>query len=314
MTAVILALAWIGAVAWPAAAVGATVAAPRIVRRPAVLALGALVSVAWALGACAFLVEPRSLVVRERTVESAAWRGPPVRVGILSDVHVGPHMSPERVRRIAARMNALAPDVVLLAGDYVAGHGGPDERTPRENATLVEGLEALGDLTAPLGVVAVLGNHDWWYDGPIVQAALEGEGVAVLENAALEVGAGDGRFWIAGLADYTSEREAPSWRGALGGVPEGEDVIALAHWPDVFADAPDDVALTVAGHTHCGQVVLPFLGRPAVSAGAALWPCGLYEERGRRLYVTGGVGVSMLPVRFRAPPEIVIVTLSGPAS
>lgn len=315
MTALILALAWTGAVAWPVVLSGAALTVPRLFRRPAVLALAGLVTATWALGACAFLIEPQSLVVRDVSVQSATWRGSAVRIGIISDVHIGPHMSPERVRRIAARMNALRPDVVLLAGDYIAGHGAPDERSARQNVMFTEGLEALGALEAPLGVFAVLGNHDWWYDGARVETTLEGAGIVVLENAARNLDRGDGAsFWIAGLADYHSEREWPDWRDALAPVPDGADVIALAHWPDVFFDAPSRAALTVAGHTHCGQVNLPILGGPAVSEGARLWPCGLYGLEGRQLYVTGGVGVSVLPVRFQAPPEIVILTLEPAGS
>jgi predicted MPP superfamily phosphohydrolase len=311
MTAIILAMAWAGAVAWPLAAAAAALAFPRLVRHPLVLSFAALVTAAWGLGACAFLIEPQSLVVREVQVESAAWRGAPVRVGIVSDVHIGPHMSPDRVRRITERMNELRPDIILLAGDYVSGHDEPDERTARENETLAEGLEAFGGFDAPLGVFAVLGNHDWWYDGPRVQEILEQQGIVVLENAAREIEREQGIFWLAGLADYTSLVELPDWRKAVAPIPDGADVVGFAHWPDVFFNAPDGVALTVAGHTHCGQVNLPIVGRLAVSEGAARWPCGLYEEDGKHLYVTGGVGVSLLPVRFRAPPEIVAVTLTG---
>jgi predicted MPP superfamily phosphohydrolase len=98
----------------------------------------------------------------------------------------------------------------------------------------------------------------------------------------------------------------------IGDLTSSEPVLAIAHWPDVFAAAPDRVALTLAGHSHCGQVNLPFFGRLIhASAGSEKWPCGLYEERGRKLYVTGGVGVSILPVRFLQPPEIAVVTLNG---
>jgi predicted MPP superfamily phosphohydrolase len=91
-------------------------------------------------------------------------------------------------------------------------------------------------------------------------------------------------------------------------------VIVLTHWPDPWRRVPPRVALTLAGHTHCGQVNLPFLGRlVAASPGSRRWSCGLYEDGGRKLFVTGGLGVSILPVRFRAPPEIVILTLSGPS-
>lgn len=313
LAAVILTVAWTGAVAWPVAA-GATAWGLPWARRAWLARLFALgVTTAWALGIWAFFIEPRMLVLREVEVSSPAWSGAPLRVGVISDVHIGPNMSPDRVERLVARMNAEAPDIVLLVGDYISGHLPPGSRSDRENAELQRGLAALGRLEAPLGTVAVLGNHDWWYDGPVVEDALMAEGVAVLENQSIRVDRGDGTaFWLAGLADYDSERAIPDWETTLGRVPESDDVLALGHWPDIFWGAPDRVALTVAGHSHCGQVNLPVLGRlVSVSPGSAEWPCGLYEDGGRQLYVTGGVGVSVLPVRFRAPPEMAIVTLEG---
>jgi predicted MPP superfamily phosphohydrolase len=312
LTAVVLAMAWVGALAWPVAAGAAAWAFPWA-RRAWLARLFALATtIGWALGVWAFFVEPRMLVLRTLEVESAAWAGPPLRIGIISDVHIGPHMSPERIERMVARMNGEAPDIVLLAGDYIGGHRQAEERADRENETIGDGLVALGRLQAPLGAIAVLGNHDWWYDADLVEEALEAEGVPVLENESLRIDRADGSaFWLAGLADYDSERTQPDWATSLGGVPAGDDVLALAHWPDVFWGAPERVALTVAGHSHCGQVNLPILGRVAVSPGSAEWPCGLYDVEGRQLYVTGGVGVSVLPVRFRAPPEMAVVTLRG---
>jgi hypothetical protein len=220
-------------------------------------------------------------------------------------------MAPERVRRIAERMTELEADIVLLPGDFVSGHIEPEERSSDENQSIEEGLTALGLIEARYGTYAVLGNHDWWYDGQTVETALQAAGVPVLENAAVRIERDGEAFWIAGLADYESTRAQPDWDEALAGAPEGADVVAFGHWPDIFFAAPEGVALTAAGHSHCGQVVLPLIGRLAVSEGSARWPCGLYQERGRSLYVTGGVGVSGLPVRFRAPPEIVVVTVSG---
>jgi predicted MPP superfamily phosphohydrolase len=174
----------------------------------------------------------------------------------------------------------------------------------------MSGLPPLKGLQAPLGVWAVLGNHDWWYDGPAIEAGLQAEGITVLENSRQHVQRDGGAFWLAGLADYESLRMKPSYRDTLADLPAGDPILVITHWPDVFAAAPNEVALTIAGHTHCGQVNLPFAGRLIhASEGSERWPCGLYEERGRKLYVTGGVGTSVLPVRFLQPPEIAVVTL-----
>ncbi|MFZ5719267.1 MAG: metallophosphoesterase [Pseudomonadota bacterium] len=269
-------------------------------------------ALAYGLGVWAFLIEPRTLAVRHVSVESEAWRGPPLRIGVVSDTHVdAPHVTPERVRRLMARMAGERPDVVVFVGDYVGGHAPAAARDDVARTGIAEGIAAFGTIHAPLGRYAVLGNHDWWYGGREVEALLWRAGVPVLENYAQRVERPGGAFWIAGLADYASLRAQPSAAAALAAVSAHEPVVVLSHWPDAFKQVPARAALTIAAHSHCGQVNLPLLGRPITpSPGSARWPCGLYEEDGRKLLVTGGVGVSILPVRFRAPPEIVIVTLS----
>jgi predicted MPP superfamily phosphohydrolase len=266
---------------------------------------------AYLAGVWAFLIEPQLLVVRHVTVESAAWRGAPLRIGVISDTHVGaPHVTPERVRRTAARLTRERPDVVVLLGDYAGGHEPWERRVAPDRSVILRGIAALGEAQAPYGRVAVLGNHDWWFDAPAVKVALRGIGATVLENDAVRIARPGGAFWIAGLADLESRRGAPSPGLALRHVPADEPVILLAHEPDAFAAAPPRVALTLAGHTHCGQVNLPVLGRLVhASRASARWSCGLYDEGGRKLFVTGGLGVSILPVRFRARPEIIVVTL-----
>ena len=159
----------------------------------------------------------------------------------------------------------------------------------------------------------MLGNHASWFDDAAIAAALGRAGVTVLDNRAARVARPVGAFWLAGLADMHSPREGPRVRATLGEVTDAAPVIVLTHWPDPFREVPQGVALTLAGHTHCGQVNLPVLGRLVhASQASKRWPCGLYDEGGRKLFVTGGVGVSILPVRFRAPPEIVVLTLRAP--
>ena len=307
------ALAWTGALGWPAALSLFWLISRRLKRLWAVRAVAAMVSAAWGLAVWGFLIEPTTLAVRRVEVASPTWTGAPLTIGVISDVHVGgPHMRPARVARVVERMNAEAPDLIVLVGDYIAGHREPPERSDRENAALEAGVVALGGLEAPLGVVAVLGNHDWWYDGPRVEAWLTGAGVEVLENETIEVAREAGSFWIAGFADFHSERAQPAFARTLANVPETDDVIGLEHWPDGFDFTPARVGLTISGHSHCGQLRFPIVGRPfTVSGGSARWPCGLYDEDGRLLYVTGGVGTSVLPARFGARPEIVVIMLSA---
>jgi predicted MPP superfamily phosphohydrolase len=320
MSDIIVWLAWIGAIAWPALLGFALWRGLKRGRGPGMIgwSLIGVVSLAWFLGMWAVMWEPQQLMIRRVEATSAAWSGAPLRIGVISDTHTdGPQVGVARLNRIIDAMNAEQPDIVVLLGDFVDGHKLLAERGEGEQREIAEGLAAFSRLKAPLGVHAVLGNHDWWYDGPTVEAQLKLAAVNVMENDRVRISREGGAFWIGGLADYDSERTQPSYGVTLGpqvdeepAVPMDEPVIVMSHWPDAFAVAPDRVALTLAGHSHCGQVNLPFLGRPvAVSEGSRRWPCGLYEERGRRLYVSGGVGVSVMPVRFGQPPEIAVVTL-----
>ncbi|HEY0649454.1 MAG TPA: metallophosphoesterase [Phenylobacterium sp.] len=303
-----IALAWTGAALGPLAMWWLWT---RHMRAPRIIA--GVMAVFWVLGVWAFLAEPKITIARHITVASPAWTGPPLRIAVLSDTHVGsPHVTPERVTQVVARLSRERPDVVVYLGDYAGGHEPAAVRAAPERSAVLRGVAVLGAAQAPLGRLGVLGNHDWWYDGPAIEQALRRAGVTVLENDAVRVDRPGGPFWIAGLADLDSRRAKPSAAAALAKVPPGEPVILLSHWPDPFPQVPARVAVTLAGHSHCGQVDFPILGRQVhASHGSARWACGLYDEGGRKLFVTGGLGTSILPVRFRAPPEFVIVTLRG---
>lgn len=315
MTDIVVWLAWLGALAWPALLGFGLWRGLKAARGPGwrLWSVIAVVSAVWALGVRAFLWEPATLEVRRVEVASRAWSGPSLRIGVISDTHTdGPHVGVARLESIIARMNAERPDVVVLLGDYIGGHGAAADRGEGERREIGAGLAAFSKLQAPLGVWAVLGNHDWWYDGAAVESGLVAAGVQVLENTHARIPREGGAFWIGGLADYESRRAQPSYSATLAGVPADEPVIVMSHWPDAFAVAPARVALTLAGHSHCGQVNLPVLGRIVhASPGAERWPCGLYEDKGGWLYVSGGIGTSNLPVRFGQPPEIAVLTLRG---
>lgn len=313
MSNTIMILAWAGAVLWPVVIAFGMWRGLKTGRGPGLVSWVAifLITTLWGLGLRAFLIEPEGLIVRRVEVVSRFWSGAPLRVGVITDIHgAGPHMSVGRLERIVDEMNGERPDIVLLLGDFVAGHAPSQDRSASENAEVRAILPPLCKLRAPLGVWSVLGNHDWWYDGAAIEAGLQGLGIKVLENTRERIERPDGAFWLAGLADYESTRAKPSYGAALAGLEDDAPVIAMAHWPDVFATAPDRVTITFAGHTHCGQVNLPFFGRMLhASAGSEKWPCGLYTSGERKLYVSGGVGVSIMPVRFNQPPEIAVVTL-----
>lgn len=307
----VLVMAWVAAVLGP---IICTLLIRRLLRGRRIIfawSLGAIAALGWGLGVWAFLVEPATLTVRHVTVASAQWRGPPLRIGVISDTHVAaPHTDVARIERVVARMNAERPDIVVLLGDYAGGHEPAARRERPEQSEILAGVDAFRGLTAPLGVHAVLGNHDSWYDDAAISEALMRAGVRVLDNRAERVPRQNGPFWLAGLADMESPREPPLVSATLREVTDRAPIIVLTHWPDPFVEVPNRVAVTLAGHTHCGQVNFPILGRMVhASRMSERWACGLYDEGGRKLFVTGGVGVSILPVRFRAPPEIVVLTL-----
>jgi predicted MPP superfamily phosphohydrolase len=269
-----------------------------------------------ALAAWAFWLEPNSITVRRVNLSVPRWndeqRG--LKVAVLTDLHVGsPYMGLDKLRRIVARTNDERADVVLLLGDFVIGgrrDGGGTEGGVLGGAFVEpEPIAAeLKNLRAPLGVYAVLGNHDWWFDGVRVTRALEGAGLVVLENSAVRVERGGRGLWLAGVADLWTRK--PDIEGTLKQVTSDEPVILFTHNPDIFPDVPPRVSLTLAGHTHGGQVNLPIIGRPMVpSQFGQRYAFGHVVEDGRHLYVSGGVGTSIIPARFRVPPEIVILTL-----
>lgn len=297
--ALMLACGWLLVRRWPSLS-------PRL--RWICLAALALFEIVYWLNVYAWFVEPRMLVVRRVEVVSEQWHGGPLTLAVLSDTHVpGPHMSVARMGGIISRVNALRPDLVVLLGDYVGGHAEAARRTPEEQNEIAAGIATFAGINAPLGAVAVIGNHDVWYNRGVVTRALEEAGVATLWDRNVVISRPTGDLVIAGLADAVTSR--PSYADAIDGAPEGDDVIVLSHTPDAFVDVPRGPALLLAGHTHCGQVTVPLIGRPYLPVAHTAYGCHRIDEPGRTIYVTGGVGTSIWPLRFLNPPEIVLIKI-----
>lgn len=261
------------------------------------------------LGAWGFFVEPGRLETIDVTVTPRTWprTHSGLKVALVSDLHVGaPFVDAKAITRVRETVDAWKPDLVLIAGDLLVGHEvGATFVPPDEAAAMLKGWRA------PLGVWAVLGNHDWWVDGEGTTRALEANGIRVLENQAVPLETRGGRAWLAGLADvWTRKTDAAK---ALAQVTDDAPVIAFTHNPDVFPDMPARFDMFFAGHTHGGQVKLPIVGAPVVpSKYKQRYARGLVVEDGRTLFVTSGVGTSVMPVRFRVPPEVALVTLTAP--
>ncbi|MGE0741666.1 MAG: metallophosphoesterase [Hyphomonadaceae bacterium] len=272
--------------------------------------IAALEALYW-LNVYAWLIEPNLLIVRRVEIVSADWHGPPLTIAAIGDTHVASaHVDSARMGRIIRRVNGLRPDIVLLLGDYAGSHEPEAERSGREQSEVLGGIATFAGLNAPLGVVGVLGNHDSWYGRQTIARALEDAGVAALWNRNVIITRDGAPFVIAGLAD--EDTGDPDFALALDGA-EGRDTIVISHSPDPFTRMPSGPALMLAAHSHCGQVTIPLVGRPILPIHNRRYACGLVEENSKRLYVTAGIGTSIVPVRFLNPPEIVLLTIS-PAS
>jgi predicted MPP superfamily phosphohydrolase len=274
-------------------------------RRRLILAfavVGALAAAAFAVGVWNARADP---VVRRAQIGLGDWPAgaAPVRVLVMSDIHLGSFaMDETRLSRIVAQANALSPDLVLIAGDFINGYGAEDAMRVRDALA-----RALAPLHAPFGVIAVAGNHDHGTSMAVVADALRRAHVTLLSNRAvargpLAIGAVDD--------DYSRFDDLPATLAALRRVAGAR--IILSHSPDLAPRLPADASFMIAGHTHCGQVQLPVIGPPFVPLRThRRYLCGLRRERGRTVLVTAGLGTSDAPIRWHAPPDLWLVTF-GP--
>ncbi len=250
----------------------------------------------------------RDPTVRTATIAMKDWpKGqPPLRVALLSDLHVaGPDMPPERLARIVTQVNALRPDLVLIAGDLVS-----DKRVSTHRYSEAEAVAPLGGLRARHGVVAVLGNHDHWRNTAGMLRALEANRVTVLSNSVTRRA---GLILAGADDDFTGRADPAALVRAV--APLTGPVVTLSHSPDIVPDLPARFGLVLAGHTHCGQIALPLIGRPAtMSRYGDRFACGLIREGTRTIVVGAGLGTSVLPIRIGAPPDLWLLTLTGPAA
>ncbi|HEX4736373.1 MAG TPA: metallophosphoesterase [Allosphingosinicella sp.] len=246
-------------------------------------------------------------LVRRATFRLPGWPPgrPPLKLLLLADLHVeAPETGARRVASIADQIDALHPDIIIAAGDFV---GSRAERTDFPERV----LPVLAKLSAPLGVYAVLGNHDHMAGSTRIAAILGRAHVRVIGDSPIQAGP----LVIGGLDDYTkgwdrsiADETALYRRMRL--LPGAR--VLVAHSPDQFPRVPLDIPLMLAGHTHCGQIALPFFG-PLLTGSdyGRRYACGIIREHGSVLVVTAGLGTSHVPLRFGAPPDIWLIELGG---
>ncbi len=278
--------------------------------------LGMLALSGAATGVYAAGIEPHGLLVTRYALTPPRWpAGRKLSVTVVADLHAGgPDMTLSHIREVVDTANLLRSDLIVLLGDFIATHHFITEHVPDP----VWAAE-LARLTAPLGTWAILGNHDWWHDITGVRRALAGVRIPVLENDVVKLEANGQPFWLAGLGDQLAHWLGPNrfrgvddLPGTLSRISDDDPVLLLVHEPDIFPRVPERVALTLAGHTHGGQVRLPFIWPAFVpSKYGARFAYGHIVEDNRHMIVSGGLGTSIIPARLGVPPEILRIELGA---
>jgi predicted MPP superfamily phosphohydrolase len=269
----------------------------------------AVSAVGLAVGALVGAIGSRRLRVRHLDVASpdVPERFDGLRVVQVSDLHVGPHTSRRFLDRIVQAIRWVEPDLIAITGDQVDDYGADVEYF---NA-------AFGVLSAPLGVYAVAGNHDVYAGWNEVHRGMEDEGIRVLVNEAVSVVRHGQRIWIAGTGDPAGAtwqwnggaRAAPDLDATLASVPPGAFTLALAHNPALWPElASRGVQLTLSGHTHHGQVSVPWLGWSLASPFLQL-AMGVHRQGDALLYINPGTNYWGIPLRIGALPEVTVITL-----
>lgn len=283
---------------------------------------------ATALGGYAVIAEPllRLNVTRYKLTPPGWPTGLKLKIVALADIHAcNPWMSANRIRSICQQANGLGGDIILLLGDYATGMSAVTSFVHSRDWS-----KSLSVLDAPLGVHAVFGNHDYWEDKTVQKngggetfghRALKSVGIPTYDNRAIHVKKDGQGFWLAGLADQLALLPGKRYgrrrmtglddlAGTLKQVTNDDPVILMAHEPDIFPRVPQRVSLTLSGHTHGGQVRIFGYSPVVPSRYGNRYAYGHIIEENKSLIVSGGLGCSILPIRFGSPPEIVVVELS----
>ncbi|MBT0654103.1 metallophosphoesterase [Geomobilimonas luticola] len=240
-----------------------------------------------------------------------------LKIGLLTDFHSSFIVSDGLIKASADLVMSERPDVIVLAGDFISGStkflsGSIGEFKPRY---LERCAAALSHLKAPLGIYGVLGNHDFWSGlaavGAICDTLSKRVGVTWLRNTSVELNKAGATFHLLGVDDYWES--SCSLAAACKGINGDSIKILLSHNPDINDDislSNERIDLVLSGHTHGGQIVVPFLGQPVMpSKFGQKYRQGLARDGERQTYVSRGVGCLLAPIRLNCMPEATVLTL-----
>ncbi|MBX3282239.1 MAG: metallophosphoesterase [Acidobacteria bacterium] len=271
-----------------------------------------------------YYVEPHRLVITRQDIALPNWPKAldGYKIAAIGDIHAGSNgVDDAKLRRIVEETNALNPDLIVLLGDYISEKNETELKMP-----ISEIADGLVGLKARDGVLAVLGNHDGFSCPSCIKTEFQRVGIKVLDNTVVQISsANGGRFRVLGLPDHMQltywKLFSDNAKRALAPTEGQGPVIALQHSPDILEVITGDLliskdlSLILAAHTHGGQVRFPIIGAPIVSSSyGQKYTRGLIKQNGVQMFVTSGVGESILPFRFGVPPEIALLTLTNGGS
>ncbi len=273
-----------------------------------------------------YFIEPNRLIVRRESLNIKGWNPAfnNFKIAAISDVHGGSNgASAEQIKRVVRETNAQNPDLIVLLGDYVSQN---HENLPLSERSLKMPMAEIADnlrgLQAKYGVYAVLGNHDGWYGDGEVAAQLRRVNIKTLENEMAVIERDGEKLRLLGLKDHLQitnwDAFAPDLKAIIQANDQTGDLIILEHSPDVFpiikkaTSDSSDLKLIINGHTHGGQVWFPIFGAPIIPSNyGQKFAQGHVVEEGTDVFVTAGIGTSVLPFRFFVPPEIALLTINA---